>query len=315
MHVRLLVAVPVLLILDHVFPRVCRSTLEQLVYQSFVPESAGDRFDRVLRGATRVADSLAPEVLLALLAFCLGIGALVGVVPTVGTGHRNVLTAAHAWYALADWPVLQFLLWRSLLRWAIWVRVLVGLSRIDLDLVPSHGDRRGGISFLRLPSIGYCGALLFAISSVLCADQVGRVHLDASLASFTPLVFVFATVGTLVAFGPLLLFSPLLLRVRRDALVRYSGLGTGYGRGFQRRWLDSRAPADQLQAGATQPLADLAAIYRDPIDSLRPLLFDRRDMIVLLVATLLPMVPVLLVHVPDEDWQRLIGILTGGALR
>src|SRR5581483_291785 len=168
MHVRLLVAVPVLLALDHVFPVVCRSTLEQLVSQSFVPESARDRFDKILRAATRVADSLLPEGLLVLVAACVAIGALVGVVPAVGPAPRGVLTAANVWYAVADWPVLQFLLWRSLLRWAIWVGVLVGLSRLRLDLVPSHGDRRGGISFLRVTSMGYCAALLFAISSVLC---------------------------------------------------------------------------------------------------------------------------------------------------
>src|SRR6516165_3195097 len=37
MHVRMLVAAPVLLFLDHIFPPVCRDTLAQLVMQSFLP--------------------------------------------------------------------------------------------------------------------------------------------------------------------------------------------------------------------------------------------------------------------------------------
>ena len=34
-------------------------------------------------------------------------------------------------------------------------------------------------------------------------------------------------------------------------------------------------------------------------------------MITLLVATLLPMVPVILMRVPSEDWRRLLTMLTG----
>src|SRR5262245_9738768 len=73
-HVRLLVAMPVLLALDHVFPRACRTVLMQLVTQSFVPDAAEERLDRVLRTATRLADSSAPELILAALALALGLG-------------------------------------------------------------------------------------------------------------------------------------------------------------------------------------------------------------------------------------------------
>src|SRR5262245_34677754 len=44
-HVRLLVAAPVLLKLDHLFPVVCTRTLVQLARQSFVPEAARPRLD------------------------------------------------------------------------------------------------------------------------------------------------------------------------------------------------------------------------------------------------------------------------------
>jgi hypothetical protein len=315
LHVRLLVAMPVLLILDHVFPRSCRSTLEQLASQSFVPAAAEPRFERILRSAMRMADSLVPELLMAALALGFGVGALAGVVPKSGLPSEIGLTAAHVWYALADGPLLQFLLWRSLWRWAIWVRVLIGLARIELDLVPSHPDRRGGISFLRLPSLGYCSTLLFAISSVLCADQAPRFTFGGTLASYTPLLLVFGIVGALIAFGPLLLFSPQLIRLRRRGVVEYAGLGSRYGRRFERAWIHGGEPPDRLEGRDTQPLADLGSIYRDTVDRLRPLMFDGRDLVVLLVATLIPLVPVMLLHVPREDWSKLLGLLTGGALR
>ena len=128
----------------------------------------------MLRSGTRLADSSAPELILAALALAVGLGELAGVVPLIGRTRDSGLTAPLVWYALADVPFVQFMLWRSLWRWVIWVWVLIGLARIELDLVPSHPDRRGGINFLRWPSIGYCSMLVFAISSMLCASQVTR---------------------------------------------------------------------------------------------------------------------------------------------
>jgi len=156
LHVRLLVTVPVLLTLDHVFPRVCRSALEQLAAQSFLPDRAQEPFDRLLRRATRLADSLLPELLLALLAFGLAASAVAGLLPGSSIRPRPGLTVAHVWYTLADWPVLQFLLWRSLWRWAIWVVILRGVARLDLEPVAAHPDRRGGLSFLRRHLAPWC---------------------------------------------------------------------------------------------------------------------------------------------------------------
>jgi hypothetical protein len=47
---------------------------------------------------------------------------------------------------------------------------------------------------------------------------------------------------------------------------------------------------------------------------MRPVLVDTRGLVVLLVATLLPVVPLMLAHVPREDWSILLKMLTGGRL-
>lgn len=56
-----------LLALDQVFPRVCRSVLTQLVTRSFVPDVAEGRLVRVVQSGKRLADSSAPELILAAL--------------------------------------------------------------------------------------------------------------------------------------------------------------------------------------------------------------------------------------------------------
>jgi hypothetical protein len=201
------------------------------------------------------------------------------------------------------------LLWRSVWRWAVWVRVLCGLSRIRLELVPTHPDRTGGIRFLRLPSVGYCAVLLFAISSVLSAEWGTRFTLGATLASFKPLLLVFGGVAVCIAYGPLLLFAPQLWRARREGLREVGGLATHSGRLFRSAVL---APA-RVQATSVVELSSIEQTYRETVKQLTLVLFDRFDLALLLLATLLPVVPVMLMHVPLEDWQEVLSLFSGWA--
>lgn len=309
-HVRLLVAAPVFLIIDQLFPSICRYTLGQLLDQGFVSEAQEPRVDRLLQSAARLADSSLPEVLLAAFGLVLGISALTGVLPVSGLNYRTGLTPDQVWYALTDLPLFQFLLWRSVWRWIIWVRVLCGLARLKLELVPTHPDRTAGIRFLRLPSVGYCAMLLFAISSVLCAEWGSRFTLGATLASFKPLLLVFAAVAVIIAFGPLFLFAPQLWRARRKGLLEVGRVATRSGRLLRTSFGD---PERLQESRVVQDLASIEQIYRETVKQLTFLLFDRYDLALLLLATLLPVVPVMLMHVPLEDWQEVASLITGWA--
>jgi hypothetical protein len=312
-HVRLLVAAPVFLFIDTMFPRSCRIILEQLAFKNFVPEAAEPTFQRILRSGTRLANSWVPEALLMGLSSSLGVCALLGILPAVGVSRRGERTPAELWYLLTDWPFVQFLLWRALWRWVIWVRILFGISRIQLDLVATHPDRRAGISFLRLPSVGYCAFLLFAVASMLCAEWGERLTFEGSFRGFLPLLALFAGAGGLIAFGPLLAFAPQLFRARRRGIIEVGGRACDEGRRFQRRVPGARAIEDPATAALeASALADVGAVYREAVDRLQIVLVDRRDLIGLLIATLLPILPMMVLRIPMEDWRGLASMLTGG---
>jgi hypothetical protein len=276
MHVRLLVAAPVFLFIDQLFPSGCRVVLAQLVYKSFIPEDAEARFHRMLGSASRLANSWVPEALLMLLGLGLGVCALLGLVPVNGIPSAGERTPAELWYTLTDWPFVQFLLWRSLWRWVVWSRILFGIARIRLELVPTHPDRRGGISFLRLPSVGYCAFLLFAVASMMCAEWGDKLTLNPSLAGFKPLLALFAGVGALVAFGPLLVFAPQLYRARRRGIIECGARACDEGRRFQRHVAAERAGDDSAPAVDAAALSDVGSVYREAVDRLQIVLVDRR---------------------------------------
>jgi hypothetical protein len=316
-HVRLLVAAPVLLYLDLQFPTVCRRTILQLVEQEFIPEAEQPRLTRTLRAAGRLADSPVPELALAVVSVGLSFASLLQLVPLGSLVGWAVLTPVQLWYAIVALPLFEFLLLRSLWRWAIWVRVLIGLARIDLELEPTHPDCCGGIAFLRLPAIEYCATLLFVVASVVCATWHSRFEFGATVAGFVPLLLLFAIIGTLIAFGPLLLFVPHLQRARRAGLVDIGGLAAKLGRRFRRRWVQGRdgaADADADASGDAQALAAIASSYRNSIHGLRLLLFDLRDLVILIVATAIPVVPVMFARVPSEDWMKLARVIGGSVV-
>jgi hypothetical protein len=312
MHVRLLVAAPVFLFIDQLFPRGCSLILEQLVSKQFVPASAEARFDRLLRSGARLANSWIPEVVLGIVSVALGMGVLWGVVPASGIDRHGGWTVAQLWYAMTDWPFVQFLFWRSLWRWVIWVRILFGLARIRLALVPTHPDRCAGISFLRLPSVGYCTFLLFAAASMMCAEWGAKLTFSSTLIGFKPLLALFAGVGAFIAFGPLLVFTPQLIEARRQGILDCGGRACDEGRRFRRHLTDGRARRPEPSGADLAALSDVTTVYREAVDRMQLVLVDRRDLIALLVATLLPVVPMMLSRVPLEEWRGLAGVLTGG---
>jgi hypothetical protein len=156
--------------------------------------------------------------------------------------------------------------------------------------------------------------LLFAISSVLCAQWRPRYTIEATLESFVPLLLLLAALGMVIAFGPLLPFSSHLGRARRHGLIELGDLASDCGRRFRRRFLTGGERRDLLGSGDVSALSDLAPLYRETVERLRIVLFDRRDIVLLLAATLSPVVPLMIASVPADDWRAVVRLLLGGGL-
>src|SRR5262249_23144574 len=158
-------------------------------------------------------------------------------------------------------------LWRSLFRWGLWARVLGGLSRVPLRLLPAHADRRGGIGFLKRPSIAYCAVLLLAVSSALCGGWETQILLyGAQIDAFKPLFFAFVVIGALVAFAPLLVFLPQLMVARRRGMEAYGELVSDHARKFQERWIEGQRGADLLGNPDFSSLTDLSTSYQENVE-------------------------------------------------
>jgi hypothetical protein len=316
-HVRLLITLPLLLIAERLLDVSCRTAVACLFDEGFVPSDQHDHARAVLGKAERLRDSPVPETVILAIAVAAGLASLMGILPPSGIVHgvaASRYSAVRIWYALVALPIFQFVLWRSLFRWALWVGVLFGLSRVRLRLLPTHADRRGGIAFLKLPSLSYGAVLLLAVSSALCGGWATQVVLyGTKIDAIRPLFIAFVLIGTIVAFAPLLLFVPVLFGARRRGRIAYGGLMSDYARQFQERWIDKPAPAELLGSSDFQSLADLGTTFRENVEKMQVLLFEIRDCILLFVVSQIPALPLLLSQLPARVvLKHLLHLFTGG---
>jgi hypothetical protein len=315
-HVRLLVAVPLLLIAELGLAQQSHQALHDLVDEGFVGEGERARFDRLVRSAERLWNARTPQMIILSLALLTGAATLVGwLSPTgvIGRARPSALDAARIWFGVVALPLFLFLLIRALWRWVIWARTVAGLARLGLRLVAGHPDRRGGIGFLTLPSLAFNAPFLLAVSSVLCAAWGWGGGIP--LREFQGVFVVFVVGGVLLAFGPLALFTPRLVVVYRAGIAKYGGLATDYIRRFLQRWMEPDARNELLGSADVQGLNDMGGAYRETVEKTSITIFGVRDLITILAVMLLPTVVLALSTMPLDVVMQKLGKLLVGARR
>ena len=319
-HVRFLIAMPLLIVAEIVVHRRMHLVVRQFLERNLIPESARERFDSAIASALRLRNSVPAEVLLVALVYGVGVFIVWRVYTVLDTSTWHALPAddggsglspAGMWYAYVSLPLFQFLLLRWYFRIFIWLRFLWQVSRIDLNLLPIHPDRVGGLGFLSNTAYAFV-PLALAHGAVLAGQIANRIfHLGAELLSFKVEIALVVCFVQFLVFAPLLLFSLQLAQAKRAGLREYGTLAARYIRDFDSKWLRGNAPAREPLVGSAdvQSLADMGNSF-EGVRKMRVAPVTRDAIVQLAVATAVPVVPLLLTIMPLEELVKLLaGIL------
>jgi hypothetical protein len=318
-HVRFLVALPLLIVAELVVHQRMRFVVRQFLERNLIPKSALPQFDAAIASALRLRNSVLAEVLL--IAFVYVVGVLIVwrhyvtlatatwyAAPTVG-GLQLSLTGV--WYGYVSMPLFQFLLMRWYFRLFIWARFLWQVARLDLSLIPTHPDRVGGLGFLANTVYAFM-PLAVAHGALLAGLIANRIfYLGAALPEFKVEIVVVVLFLLGVVLGPLLVFAPQLAHAKRTGNREYGTLAERYVREFDTKWLRGGAPADEALVGSgdIQSLADLANSF-EVVRTMGITPVTKEAIFRLVVATLAPLVPLALTMMSLEELlKRLIGIV------
>lgn len=304
---RFLVALPILIAAELLVNSRTRSAMRRFSEWRIVLPEQRPAFHKAIESALKIRNSVFVE--LALIAVVYTVGLLVwnsrtelGLVTWYDLpGSRWNLTLAGYWYAFVSLPLFQFILLRWYIRILVWFRFLWQVNRIELNLIPTHPDRCGGLSFLGISSYAFA-PVLFAQSAILAGIVAGRVlYRGETLLSFRFQIGGFIVFFVAVVIAPLLMFSPRMARTRRKGLADYGLLAQRYVESFDQKWVRGSLPsAELLGTGDIQSLADLGNSYQ-VIREMQVIPFGLKDISRLAIVTAAPLSPLLLTIFSFEE--------------
>ena len=303
-HARSLVAAPLFIIAESFcIPRlgaIARHFLEAALVAG--PDRA--RFDHAVTSSRRLLDSPSAELMVVVTAFGL-VPALMLSYPQPGFmawqrpvgGHT--LSLAGWWHVLVSVPWLLILFFGWLWRLLVWGRFLWLMSRLDLQLIAAHPDLAGGLMFVGT-SIRVYAPLSFALATVVAGGVANRVvHQGASLLEFGFLVAGLVVVVFVLFVGPVVVFSRNLRHLKLRGVFEYGRLADDVGREFERKWLH-RADAINESALEVPDFSATTDLYQmvSNVRELKEVPIDLMQLRSLIIAVLLPFVPVVLASIP-----------------
>jgi hypothetical protein len=320
-HIRFLLTLPLVFAAEvWIGPRL-RHFVQDMVDTRLVPEAEVPALERAIRLAHRLRDSATAEVALVILAVTF---VQLGVRPfdlpddlrswrATGSGETVRLTLAGWWYGLVALPIYQFVIGRWGWRLLVWWIFLWRFARLRLQLVPTHPDLAGGLGYLPVAQ-SHFDLLCFAFSAVAAGGYAEQMmYGGAALKGFALPVLGLVLLNLALFLGPLLFFGPRLLAVKRRGLREYGRIATAYVRGFDAKWLRGGAPPGEPLLGSAdlQSLNDLTGSF-DVVRRMRLVPFGPGLVLILIAATLAPMVPLLFLAFPLEELLGLAAKLVLG---
>jgi hypothetical protein len=308
-HVRCLLALPLFVLSEPIANRVVGAIVDNFPVSGLIRAADQPAFDGVVASTRRLRDS---RLVWGLLAGIVVISTLLGSSLPLDPESATANGFGHAWSTFVVRPLFLIMLlawiWRLVLTWILFVRI----ARLDLQLVPSHPDRVGGLGFVQLQPAGF-SLVVFTLSGVVCASvaqQIVEQHLH--LASFQgPLV---ALVVLLVVFFlcPLTAFGSGLRRTRMRGRFQYGTLAGRHVRGLHQRWVEGKTVEDDaiLAAPEIGPAADVATLY-ELATRMRPLPLSLQPLLAVVIPAVIPLLPVATLEIPlKEILSKVLGMLT-----
>ena len=313
-HVRLLIVIPLLFLCESLLdPRVA-VFVRTIVRWEVVPEIALPALESETARIGRWKDSRLPDAVCLLAAVLMSL--IAPELSLLGTTAAYSLnrtaggpTLTGLWYGMVCLPLFRFLMFRWLWRLGLWCCFLWRVSRLELNLVPTHPDGAAGLGYLEVVHAEFATLILATSAAASAAFAEGLVAGTTNFTALYPAAALMLGIDAAMFLGPLCIFVPNLWLSRVTGLETYMGLAARYVNDFDRKWVGAARREQLLGSPDVQALADLSTSIR-VVRDMRLVPVSRRLVLILAAAALLPLLPLLLLRYPIAELaQKLFKML------
>jgi hypothetical protein len=153
------------------------------------------------------------------------------------------------------------------------------------------------------------GLVVMAVSALLSGSLAREiVHGGSRLDDVKYHVLIFVAIAMAILHAPLLVFTPRLARCRFRGLLEFGNLIWAHDHEFDEKWIKNPESkhADLLGSRDVNSLGAIARVF-EHIDHMLFLPFDKKASMVLVVAAVLPMIPLLGTSLPLGEILKALG--------
>jgi hypothetical protein len=319
-HARFLISLPILILAEGLLDSKLQKTIRGFTTLNLITPEDTPRFNSAIQAVRVWRDSALAEALIAIVVviqsyFVLSkhgwFSATMSSWHTKPSFMGSTLTTA-GWWLEASLSVQIFLQARWLWRLLIWTKLLARINKLNLQLIPTHPDRAGGLAFLGKGQTQF-GLIVFAVSAAVAGAGANLIVFEGqALRIFERNLVFYILLVTTIFVSPVFVFIGRLHRVRKKGQLDYGALAMEYVRSFDSKWLRGGvSPAESLLGSPDiQSLADMINSFNSARQmTIVPL--SRRNLLTFLIAAAIPFLPLLLLVLPAQDlikgvWKMLL---------
>jgi hypothetical protein len=298
-NVRFVVCLPLLIIVEKTINDRMSETARYFGQAGLLPPERAGEYRSAIKKTDDLCRSFIPEIVIIIIVILSVVSSKsiqLNIDPSIASWQREGTsrTIACWWYNAVSHPIYRFFMFRWLWWLIVWTIFLWRMSRLDLQLTPTHPDNAGGLGFVGVSQSRW-GALCFIISLQVSSFISGKVFLEgASLQEYQWLMVGFVVLLSALFFAPLLLFTPQLIKTKRKGLFEYGALAEKYTSSFDNKWITKKGEGAESLLGTPdiQSLADLANSF-SVIEETRAVIFNKQDVIYLAILSAIPFLPLL----------------------
>lgn len=304
---RFFVALPILILAERIIKFHVSRALTQLFKTGIISDNNVMEYESILSKIYKIRESKLSEIIILIIAYILTLVVWrnydqSNLTPTWIFSEEGGLTIPGYWYYIVSAPIFQFILYRMLWKFFLWVYFLYRLSKIDLNLVATHPDLSGGLQFIGTTNIyfGILGTAQCCIASAQIAQwvSIGRYQLSDQYST----ILIDVLVASFLLMLPIVVFLPKLYNLRLQGKRDYSIVSMNYVRLFEEKWIKGVNPDNEkiLGSGDVQSLADLYNSYAI-VDQIRTIPIKPRLLLNLVIIIAIPFAPLAFFAIPPEE--------------
>lgn len=303
-HARSLIAAPLFIFCEPACLKKLAAIVNHFAKAGVVEKEEMPRFDALVASNRSLMNGTLAEVVAILAAYSIAF-VLVRHLPALGmrpwylTADGTAMSLAGWWYSFVSLPLLLILFFGWLWRIVLWGRFLIRIAAMKLRLIAAHPDRASGLKFLNSSLVAFM-PLAFTFGVITAGASANQVFYNgATIDNMEMLAVGLITVVLILFVGPLLIFVFKLHAKKVEGIYSYGSLADDVGRQFEEKWLRNYEEfrSGALEAPDFSATTDLYQVVGN-VHDMKLFPFELRAVVSLVVAALLPFIPVVLMMMP-----------------